>query len=138
MKKTDKEVKKNAKLIKSSKNILLILGVIYFLITILAVVSYVSKMNSISTTAVTFMSVLSSIWWQILMIILFVITYIMYSKKEFMGALLELVMGLSMLANIVVSVILMGANILAILIELIYPFVLACHSLLVIKKIRSR
>lgn len=138
MQKTDKEVKKNTKLIKSSKNILLILGLIYFLITILALVSYVSKMNSISTTDVTFMSVLSSIWWQILMIILFAVTYAMYNRKEFMGALLELVMGLSMLANIVVSVILMGANVFAILIELIYPFVLVCHSLLVIKKIKSR
>lgn len=138
MQKTDKEVKKNIKLIKSSKNILLVLGLIYFLITILALVSYVSKMNSISTTDVTFMSVLSSIWWQILMIILFAVTYVMYNKKEFMGALLELVMGLSMLANIVVSVILMGANVFAILIELIYPFVLVCHSLLVIKKIKSR
>lgn len=138
MQKTDKEVKKNTKLIKSSKNILLVLGLIYFLITILALVSYVSKMNNISTTDVTFMSVLSSIWWQILMIILFAVTYVMYNKKEFMGALLELVMGLSMLANIVVSVILMGANIFAILIELIYPFVLVCHSLLVIKKIKSR
>lgn len=138
MQKTDKEVKKNIKLIKSSKNILLVLGLIYFLITILALVSYVSKMNNISTTDVTFMSVLSSIWWQILMIILFAVTYVMYNKKEFMGALLELVMGLSMLANIVVSVILMGANVFAILIELIYPFVLVCHSLLVIKKIKSR
>lgn len=137
MQKTDKEVKKNTKLIKSSKNILLVLGLIYFLITILALVSYVSKMNSISTTDVTFMSVLSSIWWQILMIILFAVTYVMYNKKEFMGALLELVMGLSMLANIVVSVILMGANISAILIELIYPFVLVCHSLLVIKKTKK-
>lgn len=129
--------KNKEKRVNSSKNILLILGVIYFLITILAVISYVSKMNSISTTEVTFMSVLSSIWWQILMIILFVVTYVIYNKNEFLGVLLELVIGLSMLANILVSVILMGANLIAILIELIYPFVLVSHSLLVIKKIKK-
>lgn len=129
--------KNKEKRVNSSKNILLILGVIYFLITILAVVSYVSKMNSISTTEVTFMSVLSSIWWQILMIILFAVTYVIYNKNEFLGVLLELVIGLSMLANILVSVILMGANLIAILIELIYPFVLVSHSLLVIKKIKK-
>ena len=39
------------------KNVLLILGIIYALITILAVVSYVSKMNNISTTPVTVGSV---------------------------------------------------------------------------------
>lgn len=136
MNKVNKE-KNKEKRVNSSKNILLILGVIYFLITILAVVSYVSKMNSISTTEVTFMSVLSSIWWQILMIILFAVTYVIYNKNEFLGVLLELVIGLSMLANILVSVILMGANLIAILIELIYPFVLVSHSLLVIKKIKK-
>lgn len=136
MNKVNKE-KNKEKRVKSSKNILLILGVIYFLITILAVVSYVSKMNSISTTEVTFMSVLSSIWWQILMIILFAVTYVIYNKNEFLGVLLELVIGLSMLANILVSVILMGANLIAILIELIYPFILVSHSLLVIKKIKK-
>lgn len=136
MNKVNKE-KNKEKRVNSSKNILLILGVIYFLITILAVVSYVSKMNSISTTEVTFMSVLSSIWWQILMIILFVVTYVIYNKNEFLGVLLELVIGLSMLANILVSVILMGANLIAILIELIYPFILVSHSLLVIKRIKK-
>lgn len=136
MNKVNKE-KNKEKRVNSSKNILLILGVIYFLITILAVLSYVSKMNSISTTEVTFMSVLSSIWWQILMIILFAVTYVIYNKNEFLGVLLELVIGLSMLANILVSVILMGANLIAILIELIYPFILVSHSLLVIKKIKK-
>lgn len=129
---------KNKKLVQSSKNILLILGIIYLLITILATVSYVSRMNNISTTKVTFLNVIGSMWWQIIMIILFATTYIAYGKKEFFGALLELIMGLSMLTNIIVSVIIIGANLFAIIIELIYPLILISHSLAVIKKIKIK
>lgn len=129
---------KNKKLVQSSKNILLILGIIYLLITILATVSYVSRMNNISTTKVTFLNVIGSMWWQIIMIILFATTYIAYGKKEFFGALLELIMGLSMLTNIIVSVVIIGANLFAIIIELIYPLILISHSLAVIKKIKIK
>lgn len=129
---------RNKKLVQSSKNILLILGIIYFLITILATISYVSRMNNISTTKVTFLSIIGSMWWQIIMIILFVVTYIAYNKKEFLGVLLELVMGLSMLTNILVSVVIIGANLFAIMLELIYPLILISHSLAVIKKLKIK
>ena len=120
------------------KNILLVLGVIYTLVTILAVISYVSDMNNISTTPVTLSSVLGAIWWQILMIVLFVVTYFVYNKNRILGSLLEMVMGMAMLVFIVVSVATMGVNILAILIELIYPLILTLHGLLVFVHVKKK
>ena len=117
-----------------NKNILLVLGIIYTLISILAITSYISKMNTISTTPVTFGSVLGATWWQLLMIILFVVTYVLYNKKMFLGVLLEIMMGLAMLVYIVISVVSMGINILALVIELIYPLVLILHGITALKK----
>lgn len=132
---------KEKKKIKSklqNKNILLVLGIIYTMITILAVVSYTSRMNSISTTPVTFGSVLGAIWWQLLMIVLFVVTYILYNKKILFGVLLEIIMGLAMLIYIVVSVVVVGPNLLAILIELIYPLILVFHGLTQLKTLNNK
>lgn len=119
---------------KLKSKYVLLLGIIYTLISILAVISYVSKMNSISTTPVTLMSVLGAVWWQILMIILFAITYVLYNKKTILGTLLEVIMGLAMFVYIIISVATMGINILALVIELIYPLVLVFHGLLEFKK----
>lgn len=132
---------KEKKKIKSklqNKNILLVLGIVYTMITILAVMSYTSRMNSISTTPVTFGSVLGAIWWQLLMIVLFVVTYVLYNKKILFGVLLEIIMGLAMLIYIVVSVVVVGPNLLAILIELIYPLILVFHGLTQLKTLNNK
>lgn len=121
-----------------SKNILLILGIIYTLLTILAVTSYVSNTNNISTTPVTFISVIGSIWWQLLMIIMFVVTYILYTKKPFLGMLVEIALGVSMLINVIISVAVMGLDLLALTIELIYPVVLITHGFLEFMKLRQK
>ena len=121
-----------------AQNIILVLGVIYTLITILAVVSYVSKMNSISTTAVTLSTVVGAVWWQVLMIVLFGTCYILYKKKVLFGILLEIIMAMSMLVYIVISVATMGIDLLALLVELIYPLILACHGLLGLKSLNSK
>lgn len=121
-----------------SRNILLILGIIYTLITILALVSYVSKINSMSTTAITIGSVIEDISWQLIMIVLFAITYIVYAKKPVLGVLLEIIMGMAMLVYIVISVAIMGINFLALLIELIYPLILISHGLVEFKKLNKK
>lgn len=128
--------KKKAKL--QSKSVLLILGVIYTLISILAVITYVSKMNTVSTTPVTIGSVLGAVWWQILMIILFAVTYIVYNKKDILGILLEIVMGMAMLVYIVISVATMGIDVFAIIVELIYPLILVTHGLICLKKLNKK
>ena len=120
------------------RNVVLVLGIVYALISLLAVISYVSKMNTISTTHVTIESVLSAVWWQILMIALFAITYIMYTKKTVFGILLEVVMGMAMLVYIVISVVTMGIDILALMIELVYPLILVFHGLLELKKLNKK
>lgn len=128
--------KKKTKL--QSKNILLVLGLIYTLISILAIISYVSKMNAISTTPVTFGSVLSAVWWQILMIALFAVIYILYTKKTILGTLFEVIMGMAMLVYIVISVATMGIDMFALIIELIYPLILIFHGLVEFKKINKK
>jgi len=120
-----------------SKNILLILGIIYTLLTILAVTSYVSNINNISTTPVTFISILGSMWWQLLMIIMFAVVYVLYNKKTFLGVLLEIALGVSMLINVIISVAVMGLDLLALTIELIYPVVLITHGLLEFMKLKQ-
>ena len=119
------------------KNFLLVLGIIYTLITILAVISYVSKMNSISTTVVTFSTVLGAIWWQLLMIILFAVAFVLYNSKKVLGILLEIIMGMAMLVYIVITVATMGINFLALFIELIYPLILVIHGLIQLKKVNK-
>jgi len=132
----DKDKKNKSKL--KSRNILLILGLAYTLITILAVISYVSKTNSMSTTAVTFGNVLSAVWWQILMIVLFAIAYVLYSKKPIFGMLLEMMIGIAMLVYIVISVAMMGIDFLALVIELVYPLILVLHGLTEFKKLSKK
>lgn len=121
-----------------SKNILLILGIVYTLISILAVISYVSRMNTISSTPVTVASVFGAAWWQLLMIVLFAVTYILYTKKPVLGTLLEIIMGIAMLVYIIISVAMMGIDIFALIIELIYPLVLTFHGLMEFKKISKK
>ena len=130
---------KKGKILKKSKlknkSIILILGTIYTLISILAVISYVSAMNTISTTPVTLSSIFSAVWWQLLMIILFGVVFILYSKKQILGILLEIIMGISMLVYMLISIWMMGINILALLVELIYPVILTVHGTLELKKL---
>ena len=121
-----------------SRNVLLVLGLIYTLITILATTSYVSTMKNISTTPVTFGTIINAMWWQILMIILFIGTYIIYMKNEKLGALSEIIMAISMLGYIIVSIISVGANLLAITIELIYPIILIAHCLVTFKTVNKK
>ena len=129
-------MKKKTKL--AGKNVLLILGLVYTLISILAVVSYVSNMNNISTTPVTVGSVLGAVWWQILMIILFAVAYILYTKKTKLGILLEIIMGIAMLVYIIVSIWSMGLDLLAIVIEMIYPVILVSHGLTQLKSLNMK
>ncbi len=138
MEKTMRKERVKSKNKLKSQNIILVLGLVYTLITILAVISYVSKMNSISTTAVTFGTVIGAVWWQLLMIILFGICYILYSHKKMFGILLEIIMAMSMLVYIVISVATMGINFLALIIELIYPLILAFHGLAELKKLNKK
>lgn len=131
-------MKENKKTKIQGKSMLLILGIIYTLISILAIISYVSKMNAISTTPVTFGSVLGAVWWQILMIFLFAITYMLYTKKPMLGILFEVIMGMAMLVYILISVATMGINIFALIIELIYPLILVFHGLVEFKKLNKK
>ena len=119
------------------RSVLLILGTIYLMMTILAVISYVSYINKMSTTPVTFGSILGSIWWQIIMIALFFIDYVIYSKKKILGTLIEIVMGIAMLVYMIISIALIGANLFAIIVELIYPLILVLHGLNTFKKYKN-
>ena len=119
----------------NNKSVVLILGLVYTLITLLAVISYVSRMNTISSTPLTFAAMLSDIWWQILMIILFAVTYVLYIKKTIWGTLLEIIMGMAMLVYMVIGIAIVGINVFALIIELVYPLILVFHGLLEFKKI---
>ena len=131
-----KERRKSNKL--KSKNVIAVLGLIYTLITILAIISYVSRIKDISTTVVTFGTVIGDVWWQILMIVLFAVCYILYNRRALLGVLLEIIMAMAMLVYIVISVATMGINFLALLIELIYPLVLTLHGLMELKRINKQ
>ena len=130
------KIVKNKKL--THRSVLLILGVVYFLITILAVISYISSLENISNTPVTISSIISSIWWQLLMVFLFAVSFFLYGKNEKLGILVEIIMGFGMLAYIVVSIATLGANILAIMIELIYPALLVTHGIIAYKSLLEK
>ena len=132
------KVERNMKVKTNNKNIVLILGLVYTLISVLAVISYVSRMNTISSTPLTFAAIFSDIWWQMLMIILFVVTYVLYIKKPVLGTILEIIMGMAMLVYMVITIAIIGINAIALLIELIYPLVLIYHGLIEFKKIMKK
>ena len=135
MKKSDINKKKgNEKYKLSNKNILLVLGLVYTLITIIAIVSYVSRMQTISTTPVTISTIFSDVWWQLLMIILFAVTYVLYTKKTVLASLVEMIMGMAMLIYMVISIALIGINIFALIVELIYPLILIFQGLIEFKR----
>ena len=121
----------------NQKNVLLIIAVIYTLISILAITSYLSSIARVSTTTYSIGGLLSAMWWQLLMIILLSVAYILYLKKGKLGAFLEIIIGLAMFINVIVSIVLQGANLLAIVLELIFPFALMLHGFYVIKGIKK-
>lgn len=122
----------------SGKSVVLILGLVYTLISVIAVISYISRINNISTTSVTFSSIISDIWWQMLMIMLFIVIYVLYAKKTILGAVLEIIMGMAMLVYMVIGIAIVGINIFALIIELVYPLILVFHGLIEFKKISKK
>ena len=135
LKRSERKKEKNK---LKSYNVILVFGLVYTLITILAVISYISTMANISTTAITFGNVMSAVWWQILMIALFATCYIMYKNKMLLGILIEIIMSMAMLVYIVISVATMGIDLLALMVELIYPLILASHGLIELKKLNKK
>ena len=132
-----KEDKKKTR-VKRPKNIVIIFTVIYFFMVIISVIGRVSTLNKISTTDVNFIGVAKEFWFSIVVIILLVITIIAYNKKGIYGVSLEFAIGLSMLANVLVSVITVGFNIVALLGTLILPSILIAHSILTLKSINKQ
>lgn len=125
-----KQVKSTKKKSKSSyKNVVLILEVIYLLQTILATITTINKDN------VSFIQIM---WWPYLINILLIINYILYIKKEKMGILFELIIGLMMLIKVFIAMLINVPDMASLLLMSVYPLILIIHSLKLLKKMSKK
>lgn len=120
------------KIIKNKRSIFLVISVIYFLLTVLALVSNIHGINEGSTVTFNSRSIMNIMWWPILIIILLGITYVLYIKKEKLGVMLELIIGLSMLINNLVNMLVSGFDSFVVIFSYIFPTVLIAQALIML------
>jgi uncharacterized protein (DUF697 family) len=68
---------------------------------------------------------------------LLVVTAIVYYKNKVYGAALEISAGLSMVVDVLISVVTTGFDITALLLTLIIPSILIIHSIITFKTIKK-
>ena len=126
------------KKVLKAKNAFIILALVYTLITILAVISLISEQSTIQTvTGIKRLgAIFKEIWWPLLIICIFVITYMLYNNKQIkkikLAGFLEFVTGVSMLINTVINMISIGNFEFTIIFSFIFPTLLMLFSVPII------
>ena len=126
----------NAKEKKISCNTVIVFTLIYILMVVISVIERVTTLKDLSTTDITFIAVLKEFWFPFAMIALLIVTIFSYIKREIYGVAMELAVAFSMLANVIISVVVVGFDIGALIGTLILPFILVIHSVFVIVKLK--
>lgn len=125
------------KVLKKPSNFTLVFTMAYIMLIILSIVSRVSTLKYTSTTDVTFGAVMGEFILPIIVCALLVVTTMLYNKSKVYGAALEIAVGFSLVADVLVSVFTAGFDVVALLLTLVIPSILIIHSMLVIKSIKK-
>lgn len=125
------------KVLKKPSNFTLVFTMAYIMLIILSIISRVSTLKYTSTTDVTFGTVMGEFILPIIVCALLVVTTMLYNKSKVYGAALEIAVGFSLVADVLVSVFTAGFDVVALLLTLVIPSILIIHSMLVIKSIKK-
>ncbi len=132
-----KERKVSFKVLKKPSNFTLVFTMAYIMLIILSVISRISTLKYTSTTDVTFGAVMGEFILPIIVCALLVVTTMLYNKSKVYGAALELAVGFSLVADVLVSVFTAGFDIVALLLTLVIPSILIIHALIIIMSIKK-
>ncbi len=134
-----KDIKKKASLrvLKNPANFTLVFAVTYIMLIILSIIGRISTLEYISTTEVTFGALISEFTMPFIVAALLGVTTIVYYKNKVYGAALELGVGMSMVANVLISVVMVGFDFFALLLTLVIPCILIIHASLTLKSIKK-
>ncbi len=140
-KKVTKDKKNNSRLsfkvLRKPGNFTLIFALTYIMLIIMGVIGRISTLEHTSTTEVTFGAVMGEFTMPLVLAALLVVTAIVYYKNKVYGAALEISAGLSMIVDVLISVVTTGFDIMALLLTLIIPSILIIHSILTFKIIKK-
>ncbi|MBR5227266.1 MAG: hypothetical protein IKV94_01330 [Clostridia bacterium] len=123
------------KIISKAKSFTIILGLIYLIITILATVSAFGDISNNSSTEAGIGTIFSLIWFQLVIVVAFLVVFLVYNIKGRLGILFELILGIALFLNVVINM-LLASNFTAIaLLNFVIPLVVLVHSFLILLKI---
>ena len=141
VKKVGKSKKNNKslsfKVLRKPGNFTLIFALAYIMLIIMGVIGRISTLEYTSTTEVTFGAVIGEFTMPLVLASLLVVTAIVYYKNKVYGAALEISAGLSMVVDVLISVVTTGFDITALLLTLIIPSILIIHSIITFKTIKK-
>ncbi len=135
--KKDTKKKVSFKVLKNPANFTLFFAVIYIMLIILSIIGRISTLEYTSTTEVTFGTLISEFAMSFIVAALLGVTTIVYYKNKVYGAALELGVGMSMVADVIISVIMVGFDITALLLTLVIPCILIIHSIYTLKGVKK-
>lgn len=121
-----------------AKLTVLIIGMIYIIISVLAVFSSFNvNTNTDINNKANFVNIAKLAWLPFVFIILFIVNYILYNKKDEKkikkGAMLGILIGSMIIINTVQNTIISGFNLLVCLISVILPMILIIQGIGIIK-----
>ena len=125
------------KKVKYARLSMLVISIIYLCLTILAIISEFSvNTNDSKVGQFSFGALVSIAWWPVLILLLMVISFILYNKKQKYGAIVEVAIGVILLTNTIRNIVSYGTTVFAVLITLLLPifFILQGASILINKK----
>ena len=135
--KKDNKKKVSLKVLKNPANFTLVFTVIYVMLIILSIIGRISTLEYTSTTEVTFSALISEFAMPFIVAALLGVTTIVYYRNKVYGAALELGVGMSMIADVIISVVIVGFDFMALLLTLIIPCALMIHAVVTLKGVKK-
>lgn len=122
----------NGNILKNAKKVVAIFATIYTIITILATISVCGDIKNNSTTELGLFNILSLVWFQIVVILFFLITMYIYNKKGNVGVIFELILGVALLVNVIVNILISEFVGALVLLNFVFPVLILLHALKVV------
>ncbi|MBR6613616.1 MAG: hypothetical protein IKK84_02490 [Clostridia bacterium] len=135
--KKDTKKKVSFKVLKNPANFTLVFAVLYIMLIILSIIGRISTLEYTSTTEVTFSALIGEFAMPFIVAALLGVTTVVYYRNKIYGAALELGVGMSMVADVIISVILVGFDFISLLLTLLIPCVLMIHAIITLRNVKK-
>ena len=107
------------------------------MLIILSIIGRISTLEYTSTTEVTFSALIGEFAMPFIVAALLGVTTVVYYRNKIYGAALELGVGMSMVADVIISVILVGFDFISLLLTLLIPCVLMIHAIITLRNVKK-